>query len=105
MSSVRDAVRRLAGDSIVYGLGRVAGNLVGLILLPVYTYHLSVAEYGLLDNLFVLAMLMTTLVPLGLPDALQRFWFQRETVRWRREVVGTIEYPAVKEGEVLYARS
>jgi uncharacterized protein len=24
---------------------------------------------------------------------------------WRQEVVGTIEYPAVKEGRVLYARS
>ena len=24
---------------------------------------------------------------------------------WRQDVVGTIEYPAVKEGKVLYARS
>jgi len=86
---VRDAIRRLTGDSVIYGLGRVAGSLVGLILLPVYTHHLAVAEYGLLDNLFVLAMLMTSIVPLGLPDALQRFWFQADTRRWRKEVVGS----------------
>lgn len=24
---------------------------------------------------------------------------------WRKEVVGTVEYPAVQEGEVLYARA
>ena len=27
-----------------------------------------------------------------------------EDFAWRKEVVGTIEYPAVKEGKVLYAR-
>lgn len=28
-----------------------------------------------------------------------------EDFDWRKEIVGTIEYPAVKEGRVLYARS
>ena len=28
-----------------------------------------------------------------------------EEFHWRQEIVGTIEYPAVKEGKVLYARS
>jgi predicted nucleotidyltransferase len=28
-----------------------------------------------------------------------------EDFSWRQNVVGTIEYPAVKEGKVLYARS
>ena len=28
-----------------------------------------------------------------------------EDFAWRKEVPGTIEYPAVKEGKVLYARS
>jgi uncharacterized protein len=27
-----------------------------------------------------------------------------EDFSWRKEIVGTIEYPAVKEGKVLYAR-
>jgi predicted nucleotidyltransferase len=28
-----------------------------------------------------------------------------EEFGWRQEIVGTIEYPAVKEGKLLYARS
>jgi predicted nucleotidyltransferase len=28
-----------------------------------------------------------------------------EEFDWRQDIVGTIEYPAVKEGKVLYARS
>ena len=28
-----------------------------------------------------------------------------EEFEWRREIVGTIEYPAVTEGKLLYARS
>lgn len=27
-----------------------------------------------------------------------------EEFRWRQEIVGTVEYPAVREGKVLYAR-
>jgi O-antigen/teichoic acid export membrane protein len=88
-SPVRDGLRRLFGDSLVYGIGSVAGHLVGLILLPVYTHHLAVEKYGLLDNLFVLSMLLSAAIPLGLPDALQRFWFLAKTDEERREVVGT----------------
>jgi O-antigen/teichoic acid export membrane protein len=86
---VRDSLRRLFGDSLVYGVSRAAGNLVGLILLPVYTHHMAVGEYGILDNLFVLSMLFSAAIPLGLPDALQRFWFLAKTDDERREVVGT----------------
>jgi len=28
-----------------------------------------------------------------------------EEFEWRKDIVGTIEYPAFKEGEVLYARN
>jgi hypothetical protein len=28
----------------------------------------------------------------------------REEFDWRQEIVGTVEYPAVQEGRVLYAR-
>jgi hypothetical protein len=28
-----------------------------------------------------------------------------EDFAWRKEIVGTIEYPAAREGKVLYARS
>ena len=28
----------------------------------------------------------------------------REEFAWRKEIMGTIEYPAVREGKVLYAR-
>jgi O-antigen/teichoic acid export membrane protein len=87
--SVADALRQLLGDSLVYGIGRVAGYLVGIVLLPVYSHFLSVPEYGLLENLFIAATLLGSLVPLGIPSALQRYWFLAPGERDRSRTVGT----------------
>jgi predicted nucleotidyltransferase len=41
----------------------------------------------------------------GVPIPLDVVVSTPEEFSWRREVVGTIEYPAVQEGKVLYART
>jgi predicted nucleotidyltransferase len=41
----------------------------------------------------------------GVPAPVEIVVSTPEEFEWRREIVGTIEYPAVKEGKILYARS
>ena len=41
-----DHMRRLAGQSAVYGLGGVVSRVVAVVLLPIYTRYLSRADYG-----------------------------------------------------------
>jgi predicted nucleotidyltransferase len=41
----------------------------------------------------------------GIPTPIDIVVSAPEEFEWRREIVGTIEYPAVREGKLLYARS
>jgi predicted nucleotidyltransferase len=41
----------------------------------------------------------------GIPTPVDIVVSTPEEFDWRQEIVGTIEYPAVQEGKVLYARS
>ena len=62
----------LLSDASLYGLSTVAGQLVSFLLLPLYTRHLSPADYGILAMLNVALMLTVGLAPLGVVDAIFR---------------------------------
>ena len=44
--SLRDSLRRLSGESLVYGLGQVSGRAVNLLLVPILTRVLLRQQYG-----------------------------------------------------------
>lgn len=68
-------VIRLRKDIVVYGLGGVLNRAIGLLLIPLYTQYLTVAEYGLLGILGVCLQLITFLGLLGVGSASVRYFF------------------------------
>jgi O-antigen/teichoic acid export membrane protein len=89
-SSLRADVANLAGKSLVYGLGSVLVRAVGLLVLPLYTRHLTPADYGLVALGSTLTALLSLLLPLGLYNAVSRLFFLAESERDRRRLIGTI---------------
>ncbi len=68
-------IRKLAGQTLTYGVGAALGKLLGLLLVPIYTRALSPAEYGAVALLAVLASLLQ-LAPGGLNTAFLRYYYQ-----------------------------
>jgi O-antigen/teichoic acid export membrane protein len=64
----------LLGDALIYGLGGVLGQLIGFLLLPLYTARLSPADYGQLAMLAIVAALFPTLAYLGMRGAIFRYF-------------------------------
>ena len=48
---MREALKRLTGESLVYGLGQVSGRAVQLLLVPVLTRALLPGQYGVSETL------------------------------------------------------
>ena len=48
-SPVREALKHLTGQSLIYGLGQVSGRAVNLLLVPVLTRWLTPQAYGVSD--------------------------------------------------------
>jgi O-antigen/teichoic acid export membrane protein len=68
---------RLAGDSLVYGLGGVANQVVAVLLVPIYARELGPVGLGVTGVLNATISLSLMLVGLALPQAFFR-WYLRE---------------------------
>src|SRR6185295_13121463 len=78
----------------IYGLGNVGIRVAGLLLVPLYTYNLSPAEYGVIEYLDLTAMAIGMLFSLGLANAIYRFYYL-EPEGDRRRVVSTALLPVL----------
>jgi len=56
----------------IYGLGNIATKLIGIILLPIYTTHIKLNDFGLY-GLFEIILQVLPILSLGLPAALHRW--------------------------------
>src|SRR5437868_3192787 len=70
-----DYFRRLARTGAAYQAGEALAKLVAVALLPVYTRHLTRADYGTADLLLTLVILVSIVIRLGLVEAFVRFYY------------------------------
>jgi O-antigen/teichoic acid export membrane protein len=82
-------VKSAAKNSLIYGLGNVSTKVVGFILLPLYTSHLSVREYGILGLLEVSSQVIVSVFGLSLTYAFFRWYWDKEYIEARRSIMFT----------------
>ena len=68
-------LRQLAGDTAIYGLGSIIGRAINFLLVPFYTSTqiLSVAEYGIVSELYAYAAVLNVIYLYGMETAFFRF--------------------------------
>ncbi len=76
--SVRDSLKRLSGDSLVYGLGQVSGKAVNLLLVPVLTRVLVPQQYGVADLVISYSASALLVLVFGMDAALARFFYEQD---------------------------
>ncbi len=82
-------MRRLASDSVIYGLGSVANQTLAIILLPLYTRYLTPDEYGAYALLTAAGGVLMLAAALGINSGLTRIFFLFEEAGERGRVVFT----------------
>ncbi|MBN1639478.1 MAG: oligosaccharide flippase family protein [Ignavibacteriales bacterium] len=70
LSKVKDSIKH----SAIYSFGNISTKLIGIILLPLYTKYITVAEYGIIGVIEVTIMILTQTMMLGQPQAFLRFY-------------------------------
>jgi O-antigen/teichoic acid export membrane protein len=75
--SIRDSLRRLSGDSLVYGFGQVSGKAVNLLLVPVLTRVLIPQQYGVADLVVSYSASALLVLVFGMDGALARFFYEQ----------------------------
>ncbi|MEX0993163.1 MAG: lipopolysaccharide biosynthesis protein [Solirubrobacterales bacterium] len=82
-------LRRLATTGASYSASSVISKLFAVALLPVYTRHLTTADYGAAEVLLSAAVAFSILFRLGIVEALLRYYYRFDEPEQRDRVVRT----------------
>lgn len=80
------ALKRLAGDTMIYGVPSIVGRFLNLLLTPVYTYTFLPGQFGILGNLLAYVAFFQVLLTYGMETSYFRFASKAEKPN---EVFGT----------------
>ena len=66
-------VLRLGKETLIYGTSTIAARLFNFFLVPVYTYYLATADYGVVATVFAFMALINIIYQYGMDQAYLRF--------------------------------
>lgn len=66
-------LKRLLGQSAIYGLSSIVGRLLSYMLVPLYTYTLPAAEYGKVTELYAYVAVVFAFLVYGMETTFFRF--------------------------------
>ncbi|HEU5324141.1 MAG TPA: lipopolysaccharide biosynthesis protein, partial [Methylomirabilota bacterium] len=72
---MRDALKKLTGESLVYGLGQAGGRAVQLLLVPVLTRLLDPGAFGVVELVIAYSQTAVLMLVFGMDGALARFFY------------------------------
>lgn len=94
MRAVYGYLKRLIATGAAYQASSLLSPALAVVTLPLYTRHLTEADYGYAETLLTTIILASIVLRLGLGDALVRFWFvdhdPAQRVRVTRSATGTV---------------
>ena len=67
------AIKRLAGQTAIYGIPSIIGRILGYLLVPLYTRVFLPAEYGTVNVFYSYAALFMVILTYGMETAFFRF--------------------------------
>jgi O-antigen/teichoic acid export membrane protein len=83
------SLKRLAKESLIYGLSRYISKFISIFLLPLYTAVLTPEDYGIIDLLSTVMVVSTFLIISGTDSAIGYFFFRKESENDRPAIITT----------------
>lgn len=78
--------RDLIKHSSIYGIGQILSRLASILLLPVYTYFLRPADYGVIAILDLITGVLAIFIGGGMVAAVNRFHFDTTDIKRQAKV-------------------
>lgn len=85
-------LKQFSKDTLLYGIGHALKKFIGFLLLPFYTRFLSPSDYGILDSVTTLTMLLSIVLGMSIIDAGSRYYYEQEDDFTKRQVLTNVFY-------------
>ncbi|MBR1769578.1 MAG: oligosaccharide flippase family protein [Bacteroidales bacterium] len=66
-------IKRLAGQTAVYGIPTIIGRFLNYFLVPLYTYNIATQDYGMVSELYAYVAFLMIILTYGMETAFFRF--------------------------------
>lgn len=73
MGSNSSILKKLAGETAIYGVSTILARFINFLFLPLYTYYLTTADYGVLTEFMAYIAMFQVVLTLGLETGCFRF--------------------------------
>lgn len=80
---------KILKHSAIYAVGNVSRQLVGFLMLPIYTNYLSPSDYGIVGLLIFMVSLIELLFGGHMFHAVPKFYFQEKDSEKRKNILST----------------
>lgn len=80
---------KLFRETMIYSVGSFGSKVLAFIMVPLYSYYLSVEDLGVYDLCFAVSLLLTPVVSLQLNEGIYRFLINEESEERRKKVVSS----------------
>jgi O-antigen/teichoic acid export membrane protein len=80
---------QVAQNALVYGLGSISQQIIGFLLLPIYTSYLDPDEYGRLALISAFSALLSMILGMGISTAIFKFYHKENSVDGKRLVISS----------------
>jgi O-antigen/teichoic acid export membrane protein len=84
-----DQIQRLVKHSAIYGVGGFVQRALAVLLLPIYLRYLSPSDYGAIETLVALSLIIFTLLRAAIQNSFFRFYFDSDDPAYRARIVRT----------------
>lgn len=81
--------QQMIKHSTIYAIGNISRQLVGFIMLPVYTHYLSPSDYGVIGLLIFLVSLFEIILGGHMFQAVPKFYHKERNVQEKNSVITT----------------
>lgn len=78
---------KLLKDSAIYGGADFFSKILSFLFFPLMARYISVVEFGAMELIFTVIGLLGVIVNIGLNNAVQRFYWDKDTVESARPVI------------------
>lgn len=90
MSSVEANIKKMAGNTLVYGLGNILNRTLTFLLLPLYINMMTPTEYGALSLIYPFLAIMNVVYMYGLDAAFMRFFIPEKSKQRKQEIFSVV---------------
>ncbi len=94
-------IKQLGSHTVIYGAGYVLTRMIPFFLLPFYSYHINLADYGVVQLIYAAIGFMNIIFHYGLDSAYLRFFVKEDSEYGPREVLTHTFVSLLVTGAVL----